>query len=104
MKQFIIEMNEKEICQFCSRHPIFNRLGEGYCEEDTFKNEFVKNKLCQGDLENRPEFCPLKEQRKIKQINNKERALGRSEGYWGLSPQDQWDEDKRLGILDWDGK
>ncbi len=27
----------------------------------------------------------------------------RSPDYDLMSPQDQWDEDKRLGILDWDG-
>lgn len=33
-----------------------------------------------------------------------EKAKGRSDGYHDMSPRDQWDEDKRLGILDWDGK
>lgn len=33
-----------------------------------------------------------------------EAAKGRSSHYYSLSPQEQWDEDKRLGILDWDGK
>ena len=39
-----------------------------------------------------------------RKINEKERAKGRSENYYSLSPDAQWDEDKRLGILDWDGK
>lgn len=30
-------------------------------------------------------------------------ALRRSKDYAKLSPEDQWVEDKRLGILDWDG-
>lgn len=30
-------------------------------------------------------------------------ALRRPEGYWGLSGAEQWDIDKRLGILDWSG-
>lgn len=40
---------------------------------------------------------------KKQELNEKERAKGRSEGYWEMSPEDQWAEDKRLGILDWDG-
>jgi len=28
----------------------------------------------------------------------------RSKNYDKLSPREQWEEDKRLGILDWDGK
>jgi hypothetical protein len=42
--------------------------------------------------------------KKVRKINDLERSKGRSENYWQMSPQDQWDEDKRLGILDWDGK
>lgn len=37
------------------------------------------------------------------ELTEKERAKGRSESYHDLSPSDQWAEDKRLGILDWDG-
>ncbi len=33
----------------------------------------------------------------------KEKDKGRTSTYWDMSPQEQWDEDKRLGILDWDG-
>jgi hypothetical protein len=40
----------------------------------------------------------------VRQINAKERAKGRSSGYWQLGAQEQWDEDKRLGLLDWDGE
>lgn len=29
---------------------------------------------------------------------------GRSSTYHSMSPGEQWAEDKRLGILDWDGK
>lgn len=32
-----------------------------------------------------------------------ERRKGRSENYWDKSAEGQWAEDKRLGILDWDG-
>lgn len=39
-----------------------------------------------------------------RKLTDKERAKGRSEGYWEMSSEDQWAEDKRLGILDWDGK
>ena len=38
-----------------------------------------------------------------REINEKEKATGRSDGYWEMSPESQWAEDKRLGILDWDG-
>lgn len=38
-----------------------------------------------------------------RKLDDKERDKGRSEGYWDMSPEDQWAEDKRLGILDWDG-
>jgi hypothetical protein len=33
-----------------------------------------------------------------------EKGKGRSVGYWDMSASDQWAEDRRLGILDWDGK
>lgn len=36
-------------------------------------------------------------------ITKLERSKGRSESYHQMSGRDQWDEDKRLGILDWDG-
>lgn len=32
-----------------------------------------------------------------------ERSLGRSERHRDMSPQEQWEDDKRNGILDWDG-
>lgn len=38
-----------------------------------------------------------------RELDEKEKAKGRSEGYWEMSASDQWAEDKRLGILDWDG-
>lgn len=38
-----------------------------------------------------------------RQLNPKERMKGRSENYWQMSSEAQWAEDKRLGILDWDG-
>jgi hypothetical protein len=47
---------------------------------------------------------PVKEARvSSRRLNARERELGRSENYWDMSPEDQWAEDKRLGILDWDG-
>lgn len=33
-----------------------------------------------------------------------ERAKHRSPNYASMTPEEQWGEDKRLGILDWDGK
>lgn len=46
---------------------------------------------------------------KIKAVHNRaitplERLKGRSENYWQKDAQQQWDEDKRLNLLDWDGK
>ena len=38
-----------------------------------------------------------------RQLDAKERLKGRSENYWQMSSESQWAEDKRLGILDWDG-
>jgi len=40
---------------------------------------------------------------KHRKITKVERMVGRSDGYYGLSPSEQWSEDKRLGLLDWDG-
>jgi hypothetical protein len=42
-------------------------------------------------------------QKPTRKLNDKEKAKGRSSGYWDMSPEDQWAEDKMLGILDWDG-
>jgi hypothetical protein len=41
-------------------------------------------------------------QRKIRLINEKEKARGRSEDYYQLSPKAQWEQDNTLGLLDWD--
>ena len=38
-----------------------------------------------------------------RELDEKEKAKGRSSDYWDMDPRDQWAEDKRLGILDWDG-
>lgn len=38
-----------------------------------------------------------------RELDEKEKAKGRSPDYWDMDPRDQWAEDKRLGILDWDG-
>ena len=47
--------------------------------------------------------CLPEEQTKRRELDAKEKAKGRSPGYWDMDPRDQWAEDKRLGILDWDG-
>jgi hypothetical protein len=39
----------------------------------------------------------------VRQIDGKERAKGRSSDYWQMGPDEQWAQDKRLGLLDWDG-
>ena len=40
---------------------------------------------------------------KKRELNELEQRVGRSESYYKLSAREQWDEDKRKGILDWDG-
>lgn len=46
---------------------------------------------------------PTDQPKFVKKISLKERRLGRSEDYYQMSPEDQWEEDSRLGLLDWDG-
>jgi hypothetical protein len=38
-----------------------------------------------------------------RELDEKEKAKGRSTDYWDMDSREQWAEDKRLGILDWDG-
>ena len=38
-----------------------------------------------------------------RKLDEKEKAKGRSSTYWVMDAREQWSEDKRLGILDWDG-
>ena len=38
-----------------------------------------------------------------RKINDLERRAGRSEDFYQLSAEEQWEQDKALGILDWDG-
>jgi hypothetical protein len=40
----------------------------------------------------------------FREISDRERELGRSEDYYNLSAEEQWAQDKGLGILDWDGR
>lgn len=40
----------------------------------------------------------------ISKLSPQEAAKGRSENYYEFSEEKKWEEDKRLGILDWDGK
>lgn len=39
-----------------------------------------------------------------KAVVPKEKAKERPKDFEELSPQEQWDIDKELGILDWDGR
>jgi len=39
-----------------------------------------------------------------RQITELERSKGRSEDYHSLPTEQQWTQDKHLGILDWDGQ
>jgi hypothetical protein len=43
------------------------------------------------------------EMKKTMKLTKAEKMLGRSEDYYSMSEKDRWEEDKRLGILDWDG-
>lgn len=47
--------------------------------------------------------CPEAPEQPLTQKDMAEAAKQRRPDYNRLSPQEQWDEDKRLGILDWDG-
>lgn len=40
----------------------------------------------------------------LKGLSVAERARGRSREYYLMNPQQQWEEDKTLGLLDWNGK
>ncbi len=44
------------------------------------------------------------ERKPLTQEEMREAAKDRSLEYTDLSPQEQWEEDKRLGILDYDGQ
>ena len=41
--------------------------------------------------------------REPQQLNEIEQKIGRSKNYYVMTPEQQWVEDKALGILDWDG-
>lgn len=63
---------------------------------------FKKELYVAGELE--PMWDYLAKLMEYKVITEKERSKGRSENYYQLPQQEQWDEDKLLGLLDWDGK
>ena len=65
-------------------------------EEDVARDVNVKVRAYIKELES-----SIPERR---ELDEKEKAKGRSSTYWEMSPSEQWSEDKRLGILDWDGK
>lgn len=46
---------------------------------------------------------PVTVSKPSRELDEKEQAKGRSPFYWDMLPEEQWEEDKRLGILDWDG-
>ena len=47
---------------------------------------------------------PVKKVKAKPALTPAEEAKGRTPDYHSLSPREQWAQDKRLGILDWDGK
>lgn len=50
-------------------------------------------------------YAALKEAKVIKRpLTEAEIKKGRSVTYWSMSAKQQWAEDKKLGILNWDGK
>ncbi len=44
------------------------------------------------------------DEQKPRTLTPQEIAKGRSSTYYEMTVEEQWAEDKRLGILDWDGK
>ena len=38
-----------------------------------------------------------------RKLSDLEKLTGRSPNYYSKTPWEQWDKDKALGILDWDG-
>lgn len=40
---------------------------------------------------------------KKRELGKLEKRIGRTLEYYKMSAEDQWAEDKRKGILDWDG-
>lgn len=52
---------------------------------------------------NEPNFL-IKKAPKARELTPAEQAKGRTPHYHSLSPREQWAEDKRLGILDWEGE
>jgi hypothetical protein len=42
--------------------------------------------------------------KQIRPITELERSKGRSEDYWQKSELDKWNEDKRLGLLNWNSE
>ncbi len=60
------------------------------------------------ELEKEPEVIVQMTDKEKKWFKDKEQSrlearVGRSKGYYKMSASDQWAEDKRKGILDWDG-
>lgn len=74
------------------------KLNEWIQKHDEFKKEFENYKPEFNNL-----FTDLKPVKNVRKISEKERKLGRSEDYYQLGTEDQWEEDSRLGLLDWNG-
>lgn len=66
---------------------------------DGHRIDIHTNKSCPGDYQ----IVPPEDNPYHQKINDKEKSKGRSAGYHSMNARDQWAEDKRLGILDWDG-
>lgn len=93
-------------CTIYEKRPAVCRafaVGNSCCEN--IRKGFLNSHSCK--------FCQVseamkkakeqKEKTPTRELDEKEKAKGRSAGYWDMSSEDQWAEDKRLGILDWDG-
>ena len=71
------------------RHGYLNSHTCGFCTVSDALQQAMKKKE--------------KPKKPSRELDEKEKTKGRSTDYWDMNPRDQWDEDKRLGILDWDG-
>lgn len=96
------------------RNKIFDNTNQGNCcvHFPKCRVNFVRSKNFKhltveeaADLKNsQVKKEPVKKASAKPALTPAEEAKGRTPDYHSLSPRDQWAQDKRLGILDWDGK
>jgi hypothetical protein len=69
---------------------------------DSYESKIQKSKKKRKSLP-RKKSKSLPRVIQTRELTQKEKEKGRSANYWQMTTQEQWAEDKRLGILDWDG-